>query len=309
MRFSKFEEIFNIAQSSGIEYKVRLVRNLLYGEYNSVYIGEGLEFAKFEEFGPDSDPRQIDIVASLKSDSLLVARERERREARLLVVCDVSPSMMLREKPEIALRGIATLLFSALDQHIRTGLMLVGSNERIEVRPGLGNKQLARVRDALASLYCSDREPLSLTSRPREERFKLSGWEHILTQDSYIAFFSDFLGSDRDYYIPAADEYNGRYRIVPVVVQDDLEHTFPRDLPRVGSSIEMVDPESEEISSVLINRKTGIELANAHENRFEQLEKLFEEKELPFAHLNNLDMSGIYSAMQEVFNAVHALRR
>ena len=78
-----------------IEIHTRSVVNALFaGEYNSVFKGQGMEFAEVREYQYGDDIRHIDWNQSAKYGDLWVKQYQEERGREVLFLVDVSSSMI-----------------------------------------------------------------------------------------------------------------------------------------------------------------------------------------------------------------------
>src|SRR6185295_2952922 len=106
----------------------RLVNDLFGGEYESVFKGQGIEFADVREYVPGDDIRTIDWNVSARSQHVYVKKYVEERELTVLFVVDMSGSQYFgsgeRLKSEIAAEITALLAFSAVKNNDKTGLVI-----------------------------------------------------------------------------------------------------------------------------------------------------------------------------------------
>ena len=74
----------------------RLLRRLdgiLQGDYRSLFMGGGLDFAELREYQPPDDVRHIDWNVTARMDMPFVRRYLEDREVTAWFLVDLSPSM------------------------------------------------------------------------------------------------------------------------------------------------------------------------------------------------------------------------
>src|SRR6185503_5926025 len=107
----------------------RLVNDLFGGEYQSVFKGQGIEFADVREYVPGDDIRSIDWNVTARSQRPFVKKFMEERELTVLFVVDMSGSQYFgsgeRLKSEVAAEITALMAFSAVQNHDKTGLLIV----------------------------------------------------------------------------------------------------------------------------------------------------------------------------------------
>ncbi len=112
----------------------RLVNDLFGGEYESVFKGQGIEFADVREYVPGDDIRSIDWNVTARSQHTYVKKFVEERELTVLFVVDMSGSQYFgsgeRLKAEVAAEITALLAFAAVQNKDKTGLVI--STDEVE---------------------------------------------------------------------------------------------------------------------------------------------------------------------------------
>ena len=106
----------------------RLVNDLFGGEYESVFKGQGIEFADVREYVPGDDIRTIDWNVTARSQHTFVKKFVEERELTVIFLVDMSGSQYFgsgeRLKSEVAAEITALLAFSAVKNNDKTGLLI-----------------------------------------------------------------------------------------------------------------------------------------------------------------------------------------
>src|SRR5665648_258888 len=111
-------EAFKSFRSSKIQFFTRLKpKNIFPGEWESIYSGDGIEFADINPFEPGDDLRNLDLPTLVQSGEEEIIRRIVERQLRIQVWVDLSgsmrryPQLFFPSKPKI--RDIATglLLF------------------------------------------------------------------------------------------------------------------------------------------------------------------------------------------------------
>lgn len=91
----KMEKINLIAKAKSLHLvSSRLLEGLLSGNYRSVFRGPGIEFDEVREYTDSDDARNIDWNVSSRMASPYTKTYREEREIILVLIVDVSASMM-----------------------------------------------------------------------------------------------------------------------------------------------------------------------------------------------------------------------
>jgi uncharacterized protein (DUF58 family) len=198
----------------------RLVEDLFSGGTESVFKGRGVEFEEVRPYVPGDEVRDIDWNVTARLGSAYVKRFVEERELTVMLVVDVSRSMLFgtrgQEKRELAAELCAVLGFAAVRQNDRVGLALVSDQVEHFVPPARGRVHLLRVlRDVL------DHESARGTRLGAAARFLT----RTLKRRSLVFWISDF--EDRldphDWRVMA-----GRHELTALAVHDPADEQLPR---------------------------------------------------------------------------------
>ena len=201
----------------------RLVNDLYGGEYESVFKGQGIEFADVREYVPGDDIRTIDWNVTARSQHPFVKKFVEERELTVLFVVDMSGSQYfgsgMKLKSEIAAEITAVLAFSAVKNKDKTGLLIVtdGVEKYIPVKKG----RMHVLRVVREILYY---EPRGRTTRLAAA---LEYLHQILTRAAVIFIISDFF--DEGYEKPLK-VLSRKHDVIAIHLQDRREY----DLPPLG---------------------------------------------------------------------------
>lgn len=139
-----------------IELRTRgLVDNVFGGEYQSVFRGQGIEFAEVREYQPGDDIRTIDWNVTARMGEPFVKKYVEERELTLMLLVDLSGSEQFgtraRFKAELAAEIGAVIALSAATNNDRTGLLIFTDRVEHSVPPKKGRRHVLRlIRDVLA---------------------------------------------------------------------------------------------------------------------------------------------------------------
>ena len=133
----------------------RLVNSTFGGEYQSVFRGQGMEFAEVREYQPGDDVRTIDWNVTARSAEPHVKKHVEERELTLFLLLDLSGSEQFgtrgRFKAELAAEIAAVLALSAVRNNDRVGLLIFTDHVEHVVPPKKGKRHVLRIiRDVLA---------------------------------------------------------------------------------------------------------------------------------------------------------------
>lgn len=241
----------------------RLVNDLFGGSYESVFKGQGIEFADVREYVAGDDVRTIDWNVTARSQQPFVKKFVEERELSVLFVVDMSGSQYfgsgLKLKSEVAAEITAALAFSAVKNSDKVG-MLIGTDEVEKFVPlKKGKKHVLRViREIL--YYAPKRKKTHLAS-------SFQYLHNFLTRTAVIFVISDFLDEG---YEKSLKILSQRHDVIAIKIKDRRE----KEMPNVGL-IEFEDSETGE--TLLINsakRKVRETYRINAEKRDEELDKL-----------------------------------
>ncbi|MEM4396526.1 MAG: DUF58 domain-containing protein [Candidatus Woesearchaeota archaeon] len=97
-----------------IEIKTnKLVNTLIYGNFQSVFLGNGIDFMDLREYIPGDDIRFIDWKSSARKDEIFIKKYNEERESVYCFILDYSKSMFFRKKLEFSLLLLSGMMMYA----------------------------------------------------------------------------------------------------------------------------------------------------------------------------------------------------
>ena len=198
----------------------RLVEDLFSGGTESVFKGRGVEFEEVRPYVPGDEVRDIDWNVTARLGAAYVKRFVEERELTVMLVVDVSRSMLFgtrgQEKRELAAELCAVLGFAAVRQNDRVGMALVSDQVEHFVPPARGRVHLLRIlRDVL------DHESAHGTRLGAAARFLT----RTLKRRSLVFWISDFDDKldPHDWRVMA-----GRHELTALAVRDPADEQLPR---------------------------------------------------------------------------------
>lgn len=264
-------------------------RELMAGNYQSVYKGKGLEFVGFREYVPNDDALLIDWKASLRANKLLVRQLQEERDLTVFFLIDISDSMLLSShsklKCEYTAELVATLCFAMHSVGDSVGIGLFNDKIIKVIPPSIGRAQFYNILRVLSnpSFYGGK---FSLGSALK---FLLS--IPFLKRDSIVFVVSDFIGMESgwEHQIRLAGL---KYDITAIVVRDPIDMKLPME----GGEVSLGDPYSGK--RILVNpldtaQKYQMEAKN-------QIDRL--KDELNKTKSSMLSLQSNVEFTQEVFN-------
>ena len=198
----------------------RQVKDILAGQYSSVFKGRGIEFSEVRAYSPGDDVRTIDWNVTARFGHPFVKRFVEERELTVVLALDGSASGRFGSgsawKSERAAEAAAILAAAAIRNNDKVGLTIFTDRVEKYVRPEKGRTHVLRViREALFF-------------RPRGTRTRIaSALEHVSNvqkRRSVVFLISDFLDSGYDDLLKAAAR---RHDMIAVSMTDPRELALP----------------------------------------------------------------------------------
>ena len=262
------------------------------GEWTSPFEGKGFEPRGYRDFELGDSPRAIHLPTSARRSVATVVERVALRDFKLMIIIDLSPSMMVRSKPTIQHEAAALMLFAAWQAETTFALAVRTSEGIHSYGLGIGSRHFYRSFRILWSLCTSDAE------------FRLRGstihLQRCLPPNAMLIYCSDFVdtnGNMRD--IEHLLRAVSRYDFVPIVIQDDLEYSFPR--VQKPSLITFRDPETAVCEDVWISPDSSAHIAVRHEERFAGFAMRLAKRDIRYIHLAEPGVSHAYESINEFF--------
>ena len=242
----------------------RLVNDLFGGEYESVFKGQGIEFADIREYVAGDDIRTIDWNVTARAGHPFVKKFVETRELTVFFLVDMSGSQYFgtteKLKSEVAAEIAAVLAFSAVKNNDKTGLLICTDQVEkfVPVKKGR-NHALRVIREILG--YQPKHRGTHLQSA-------IQYLHNVVRRSAVIFLISDFQDEG---YEKALKILSRKHDVIAVSLQDPLERSFPN----VGL-VELRDGETGEI--VLVDSSSPSfrnRFQKSSRSRAENLSRLF----------------------------------
>lgn len=215
----------------------RIADETFSGQYRSAFRGMGIEFDEVREYAEGDDVRSIDWNVTARSGKPYVKQYAEERERSILFMLDVSASNVFGSQTsrlETATEIAASLMFSALKNNDKIGLLTFANETRDYYPPRKGRNYIMRlVREML--LARPVHEPTDLNAA-------LEFVNKTLKRRAVVFIISDF-------YVPRLSESltlcARKHDVVALSITEPLENAFPnlgfvtlRD-PETGKLVEL----------------------------------------------------------------------
>ena len=210
-----------------LEWQVlRRLDGILQGDYHSLFMGGGLDFAELREYQPPDDIRHIDWNVTARMDFPYVRKFLEDREINAWFLLDLSPSMAFgdleRRKESVLLDFVGVLARLLTRNGNRVGAVLYDNDTQVTIPPRRGRLQVLRLINDIQRQHSSSAGAMTDLTQLLESAF------NSIKRRSLVFLVSDFIcmpGWDR-----AVDQLNRRHELLAVRLWDPRE----LDLPDVG---------------------------------------------------------------------------
>lgn len=210
-----------------LEWQVlRRLDGILQGDYHSLFMGGGLDFAELREYQPPDDIRHIDWNVTARMDFPYVRKFMEDREINAWFLLDLSPSMAfgaLERRKESVLIDFVGLMARLLTRNgNRVGAILYDNDTQVTIPPRGGRLQVLRLINDIQRQQSSPAGAMTDLTKLLKTAF------NGIKRRSLVFLVSDFIclpGWER-----AMDQVNRRHELLAVRLWDPRE----LDLPDLG---------------------------------------------------------------------------
>ena len=263
------------------------------GEWTSPFEGKGFEPRGYRDYELGDSPRAIHLPTSARRGVPTVVERVALRDFKLMIIIDLSPSMTVRSKLAIQHEAAALMLFAAWQAETTFALAVRTSAGIHSYGLGIGSRHFYRSFQTLWSLCTSDTE------------FRLRGstihLRRCLPPNAMLVYCSDFLDADGDTRdIEHLLRAVSRYDFVPIVIQDDLECSFPNVTE--SSLITFRNPETGICDDIWVSPDSAARIAARHEKRFAGLVAEFGKLDIKYIHLAAPGVSVAFEAISDFFH-------
>lgn len=205
---------------------LRRLDGLFHGDYRSLFMGSGLDFAELREYQPPDDVRHIDWNVTARMNTPYVRQYMQDREVMAWFLLDLSPSMAfgaVERRKESVLVDFVGLLARLLTRNgNRVGAVLYDNNVQYVIPPRSGRHQVLRLISHIHEQQSSPGGTMTDLTKLLESSF------NRIKRRSLIFLISDFIclpGWDR-----ALDRLNRKHDLLAIRLWDPRE----TELPNVG---------------------------------------------------------------------------
>ena len=231
----------------------RLVSDLMIGQYQSVFKGQGMDFDDIREYQPGDEVRHIDWNVTARLNQPFIKQYVEERELTIMLVIDLSASGVFgsgkQTKRDLIAEVSALLAFAAQRNNDKIGLTLF--TERVEkyIAPAKGNRHVLRmVRDILDCTPDLQGGDLQHCLQHLQKTFR---------RRAVMVVLSDFLDP---LPVSSLQQAKRRHDVIAIQITDPREET----LPALGQ-ITMEDAETGEVGEITLRSDQELSAFSKHQ--------------------------------------------
>ena len=199
---------------------VRLVEDLMAGQYHSVFKGRGMDFDEVREYQPGDEVRRIDWNVTARTGVAHIKKYIEEREMTVMILIDASASgntgSVNQSKRELAAELAAVLAFSAVSNNDKVGALLFTDGAEKYIRPGKGRLHVLRLISEVLT-YQPARRGTNLTTA-------LQHINRALSRRAVVFVISDFMDAG---YERALKVTSRKHDLIAVPIVDASERALP----------------------------------------------------------------------------------
>ncbi len=203
----------------------------LFGDLRSAVRGRGLEFEEVRAYQAGDDVRNIDWRVTARTGRTFTKLFREERERPLLLVIDQRQPMFFGSrtcfKAKLAAYLGALLAWAALQQGDRIGGLIIGNDERCEIRPRRARKTAMAWLSALHTFNHRLQRTTQLPSAEDSLVAALADLRRIARPGSSVVIVSDFAGAENPQVRELLHSLARHCEITALYVFDPLERELP----------------------------------------------------------------------------------
>lgn len=262
------------------------------GEWTSPFEGKGFEPRGYRDFVLGDSPRQIHLPTSARRGVPTIVERVALRDFKLMIIVDLSPSMRVRDKLRIQHEAAAIMLYAAWQAETTFALAVRTAEGIHSYGLGIGSRHFYHSFRILWSL-CTD-----------DEHFRLRGstihLRRCLPPNAMLLYCSDFLDEDGGITrVQPLLRAVTRYDFIPIVIQDQLEVSFPHS--RHDSLISFGNPETAVREDFWVSKSAAERIAMIHETRYRELVAQFAKRDIKPLHLDESGVNGIRATIDTYF--------
>ena len=205
-----------------IELRSKLLSQQYFsGTYHSVFKGKGMQFSEVREYAYGDDIRHIDWNVSARMQGPYVKLFHEEREQTLILLVDVSPSVLTSagwvDRKQMVAEIAAVLAYSAIMMQDNVGLLLFDDEVRKFLPPAKGHHQVLQIIRAIIEV-----QPVK--GKLTDYQAAAVYLQKVFKREAHVFLISDFLSAD---YKEAVKNLSMRQELTGIMVKDPLDDLLP----------------------------------------------------------------------------------
>ncbi|MBN2142709.1 DUF58 domain-containing protein [Candidatus Woesearchaeota archaeon] len=216
-----------------LKARIDVLNKVLEGNWNTLFKGQGLEFAGYRQYTYGDDASKIDWSASLRAHEILVRELEEYRNFNVFFLLDVSNSMLFSStgklKAEYGAELVHSLAFALLNNGDAIGLGMFSDRLTTKIIPNLGKGVFYRMTRQLSDPNNYGGE----YNLPKVIQYITS----FLQDRSVIIIVSDFIGLPEGWH-SYLNILAGRYDVIGIMIRDPRDY----EIPKISGQFLIEDP-------------------------------------------------------------------
>jgi uncharacterized protein (DUF58 family) len=275
------------------------LKNIFPGEWESIYTGEGIEYATSKPLEPGDDLRDLDLQTLVQTGEEEIILRATGRQRKIYLWVDLSgsmqrfPEMFFSQKPEIRDTAVGLLAFSAWNAYSPVGLCAFD----LEVRQFFPAQSGESYCEEIVCWFLDHAD--EGTRGSADISGALGFLEERISPQSLVLFISDFQdplfeGNFAHLLRQAAKKFD----FIPVVVQDPLEYG-----PALNHSVVIAvrDSETDRRAEITLTPQKLAEILNHSAGHLAHLKKGFLEVGLEYIVLDSAAIEDCYRTLSSFF--------
>ncbi len=275
------------------------LRNVFPGEAESIFTGDGIDFAAIRALEPGDDLRDLNLHTLAQSGEEEIVERAMGRQRRTFIWADWSgsmqraPEMLFWRKPDIREMAIGLLVYSAWNSYSPVGFCAFGDKIHRYFPARSGERFCQEILRWVVDH--ESRFAPTRTDIPQALAFLV---ERARPQ-SLVLFISDFhdrafQGDFADLFKPVAKKFD----VVPVVIRDPLETNSTLKQP---VRIDVRDSEGDSITQIYLTPRKLAQIQEVSARHLRHLQSNFRAIGMDHVILDTPTVDGCYQALAVFF--------
>ncbi len=296
------QEAYNSFKQSKIQLFTRIkLKNIFPGECESIYTGDGIEFADIKPFEPGDDLRDLNFIALVQSGEEEIIQRVAGRQMGIFIWADISGSMLRFEetffssKPGIRDIAIGVLVYSAFNAYSPVGLCAFDKEIKCFLPARYGENYCDEILKRITS---QDYKGITVSA---DIHNAISFLMQRVYKQSMVFFVSDFKDQifEEDFtglLRPVAKKFD----FIPVVIRDPIEKDA--SLQR-SVSIAVKDNEGDGRAEIYLTPQRLKEVQEVSARILSHLEWNFRQVGIEHVVLDSPSINDCYQVLSDFFES------